>query len=538
MAQPADSVAQVVYLLGNTATAPLPAAHLQAFKQQLQRETQSFTILHLGDVLANQGLTAKLHPATTAKLDQLLALTKVNPQGKLYFIPGDKDWGNSGPEGLANVRRLEQYIRAQRNPAAALVPGNGCPGPAILDVGPHLRIIAINTQWWLHPYQKPAEPATDCNILSSQEFVETVQDAIEEATGRHILLVGHHPVVSNGVYGGHVPWQKHLFPLTDFKQSIRLPLPVLGSLYAAYRQNVGTPRDMAHPNYQQLITDLNRVLKVNDQLIYAAAHDYSLQLNARDQNYHLVAGSFAQKEFVSNNPTSLFNQAATGYAKITFFTDGKVTTTFYRFNPNTAPTATDITLFQSACAPDSTSKVPVNEHSGPCIEPDIPAPATVEDLTVDGNRATVAAGPRYAAPKFKRKFFGNLYRSSWTQPVRVPLLRLSRTSDKLRPLKAGGGRQTAALRLQAADGRQYVFRSVDKDPAGGLPPELRNTVATDVLREITPTEHPYGALIASRLLDATDILHARPKLYVLADDRALGPFRQNYKGLFGMSTLR
>lgn len=533
-AQTSDSVAQVVYLLGNTATAPLPEAHWQAFQQQLQSEQSPYTIVHLGDIVANTGWEKQPTAAATAKLNQLLSLADKGTKGKLYLIPGDKDWDNSGPGGLAKVRNLEKYIADHQTNAQVLVPGNGCPGPQIIDIGKSLRLIAINTPWWMHPYQKPVEPETDCNIISAQEFVETMQEAIDGAEGRQILMVGHHPVLSNGTYGGHMPLKKHLFPLSDIKVNNRVPLPGLGSIYAAYRQNVGTPRDMANPRYQQFKSDMERLLKLNNQLIYAAAHDYSLQLNRVADNYHLVSGSFTQKDFVAKNLESIFNRATTGYTKLTFYSDGKVTTTFYEFTSTGLPATSRFILFQSACAPEPLKNIPVNQQVGPCIETNIPAPIEIEEVTEIGNRAKAVAGSKYQVSGLKKKFFGSLYRQSWTQPVQVPLLHLSRTKNRLRPLQVEGGGQTATLRLRAADGHQFMFRSIDKDPVGAIPPELRTTVVTDVLRQITPTQQPYGALVVSSLLDSTDILHAQPRLFVLADDPALGPFRENYKGFFGM----
>jgi hypothetical protein len=69
---------------------------------------------------------------------------------------------------------------------------------------------------------------------------------------------------------------------------------VLGTVYAAYRQNVGTPRDLANPRYQELRKELLNTLQSNPGVVYAAAHDYSLQLTPFEGNYHLVAGSFAE----------------------------------------------------------------------------------------------------------------------------------------------------------------------------------------------------------------------------------------------------
>lgn len=533
MAQPPDSISQVIYLLGNTAINTIPEAHLEAFRQELRAQQNPFTIVHLGDIASNRGLDKNPEAATTRKLNKLLQLT-ANTKGNMLFVPGDKDWDNSGKEGLEDVKILGNYISSHQKNGQVLLPEEGCPGPVIRDIGKTVRIIAINTQWWMHPYRKPQEPDTDCGILSGPEFIESVEDAIEEADGRQVLIVGHHPVVSNGVYGGHMSLKKHLFPFFDFKTNSWVPLPLLGSLYAAYRQNVGTPRDMANPGYQNFISNMNRLFQSNDQLIYAAAHDYSLQLNAFEDNYFLVSGSFSEKDYVSKNLQSLVNRAATGYAKLTIYSNGKVTSTFYEFTSQSAIAVAEHTLFQSACNPNPNKNIPINKQVGPCIDTEIAAPITTEEVTTMGNKARVVAGPQYQAVGLKRKFFGDLYRASWTQPVQVPLLYLSHTQDRLRPIKIGGGRQTTSLRLSASQDRQFVFRSVDKDPVGALPPELRNTVATDVLREITPTQQPYGALVVSSLLDSTAILHAQPKLFVLADDPALGPFRTNYKDLFGM----
>lgn len=530
LAQSPDSVLQVVYLIGNTATAEIPAGNLLAFKKEVRNQAHPFTIIHLGDLLANRGLSDTKDPGT-AKIDQLLDLVRGKPRGKMYFIPGDKDWDNSGPAGLKKVKQLEAYLAGQQPNARLLVPGQGCPGPEVLDVGPGLRIIALNTQWWLHPYSKPAEPDTGCDILSEAEMMEALDAAVNDAEGRNILVVGHHPLYSNGVYGGRMPLKKHLFPFTDARPKNRFPLPFLGSMYAAYRQNEGTPRDMAYPGYQNFKSHLDRFLKGNSEVVYASAHDYNLQLLKADNNYQVISGSFAAKEYVGQHSGSLFSKAAAGFTKITYAADGRVRIQFYTFREEGAWPLYSGLLFQSACHPVRQQDIPVNSLVGPCL---IQAAKPGEAAAREEGPATVVAGPEYQAGPLKQMFFGKLYRSSWTQPVQVPYLYLGQTPNRLRPYKIGGGRQTTSIRLRDADGQEYVFRSVHKDPVGALPPELRHTVVQEVLRDIMATEQPYAAMPVSRLLDATDILHARPRLYVLGDDPALGPFRAKYAGLLGM----
>jgi hypothetical protein len=131
-------------------------------------------------------------------------------------------------------------------------------------------------------------------------------------------------------------------------------------------------------------------------------------------------------------------------------------------------------------------------------------------------------------------FLGSLYRTTWQTPVSSPYLNLDTVKTGLTPFALGGGRQTTTLKFMADNGKEYAFRSVDKNLVNALPKEYRNTIISAMIKEVTATEYPYGAIIVSSLLDETDILHARPELYVLPDHPKLGAFREPLKGLFGM----
>lgn len=74
---------------------------------------------------------------------------------------------------------------------------------------------------------------------------------------------------------------------------------------------------------------------------------------------------------------------------------------------------------------------------------------------------------------------------------------------------------------------------MDKGVTEILPPELRNSIAFDVLRDVTATANPYSNLHISYMLDQTDILPARPRLFRLPNNQQLGPYREQYAGLLG-----
>ncbi len=148
-------------------------------------------------------------------------------------------------------------------------------------------------------------------------------------------------------------------------------------------------------------------------------------------------------------------------------------------------------------------------------------------------RKLQAAGPRYRASGLHRLLFGREYRSLWSTPISVPVLDLRTFAGGLKPVSKGGGQQTKSLLLVAGDGREFFFRSVDKDPSATLPLELRPTVAGDVVRDQTSSALPTGPLVVGPLLDAAGILHGTSQLFVLPDDPRLGEFHPEFAGLMG-----
>jgi len=145
-------------------------------------------------------------------------------------------------------------------------------------------------------------------------------------------------------------------------------------------------------------------------------------------------------------------------------------------------------------------------------------------LAAPPTRQTVVAGDHYHAGWLHRLFLGAHYRDLWATPLEVDVLDLSRFAGGLTPTGCGGRRQTKVLRFLGKDGRQYVFRSVDKDPTLALPPELRATFAKDLIQDQISSAHPGAPLVVAPLLDAAGILHVEPRITLLPDDARLSAF--------------
>lgn len=151
----------------------------------------------------------------------------------------------------------------------------------------------------------------------------------------------------------------------------------------------------------------------------------------------------------------------------------------------------------------------------------------------DNKTETRVPGPQYQAGALHKFFFGPHHRNLWTIPVDVPILNLDTFAGGLTPTKTGGGFQTKSLRFKSNDGREFAFRSLDKDPSKVLPPDLRETIAASIARDQISSAHPYSALVVPVLAEAMGVLHADPQLVIMPDDARLGAFRKDFAKLLG-----
>ena len=155
-----------------------------------------------------------------------------------------------------------------------------------------------------------------------------------------------------------------------------------------------------------------------------------------------------------------------------------------------------------------------------------------------GTQITVAPGAHYRATGLHAVLLGHHYRATWATPIPVEVLDLRSYEGGLRPLKKGGGMQTLSLSFEAADGRRYKFRSIDKDPGPILEAKLRRTVAGKVLQDQISASYPGAPLVVDALSAAAGIPYVSHRLAVLPDDDSLGEFRAQFAGQVGFVEAR
>ncbi len=141
----------------------------------------------------------------------------------------------------------------------------------------------------------------------------------------------------------------------------------------------------------------------------------------------------------------------------------------------------------------------------------------------------VAPGARYQAGGLGRAFLGTGYRQLWTTPIEAPGVYMALLGGGRSPMRLGGGSTTKTLHLRGADGRRFVFRSVEKSP---IEFEVFNrSILADMIQDQISSFHPTGAPVVSALLEAVGVLHTEPRYMVVPDDPRLGEFREEFAGL-------
>lgn len=301
---------------------------LEALRRDLASRASERVVVFLGDNVYPRGLPAPGRPgrrvAELSLTAQVESITSTGSRG--YFVPGNHDWAKHGADGWEAIRRQEAFIDSVSGGQASLQPGGGCPGPAVIDIGVRLRLVLLDTQWWLHPGPKPQHPHSDCATDAPSEIVDSVRGALTGAPGRMVVVAQHHPLMSGGIHGGHFGWRDHLFPLRTIKPSLWIPLPLLGSLYPTARQEGISSQDLGSRAYQRLIAAFRRAFTATPPALSAAGHEHNLQvIEAGPGRFNLVSGSGIYGHTSRTVPIrgTLFARGASGFARLDIPREGR-----------------------------------------------------------------------------------------------------------------------------------------------------------------------------------------------------------------------
>lgn len=325
---PTADLTMSMFLIGDAGAAAADGdrvlVHLRAMVHDAPADT---AVVFLGDNIYPHGLPpADDRGYADAERRLLAQVDAVRRADRVVFIPGNHDWTQTGaPRDWDAVLRQDQRLRAE---GFAISPRAGCPGPEVIDLGPHLRVVALDTEWWLHGFPAPRDAG--CPHRTVAEVLGALDAAIRVPDGRHVVIAAHHPPISAGPHGGYFDWQDHLFPLREVAAWLWVPVPGLGSAYPLLRRTGLSAQDQAHPANRRLMASLKARLEAAPPLLYAAGHEHQLNLFTGETiGTRFVAVSGAgmaghERDAIGRPDGLLFGTRTPGFMRLDIFADASV----------------------------------------------------------------------------------------------------------------------------------------------------------------------------------------------------------------------
>ena len=323
----------VLFLIGDAGD-PEPGGEpvLEALSRDVARDPGRSFVVFLGDNVYLHGLGAPDDPSRREmerRLDTQVEAVK-SAGGRGVFIPGNHDWGGAegeAREGWESVRREQRRVDERGAPLVSFFPKDGCPGPDVQDVGEELRLVFLDSQWWLRSKgPKPVSPTSTCAAASPEEILAALKSALVTAGARRVVVAAHHPLRSGGPHGGYFSFRQHVFPLTEAKKWLWVPLPIIGSIYPLSRQNGGTPQDASGALNQAMRKAFESAFQEHPPWVYAAGHEHALQVLQGESARHLLvsgAGIYSHESGVRAIEGTRYASSEAGYMRLDVTRDGR-----------------------------------------------------------------------------------------------------------------------------------------------------------------------------------------------------------------------
>lgn len=310
-----SAVESTLFLIGD-AGEPDPrdvGAPLDSLAAQAAAAPGRSTIVFLGDNVYPAGIPREGEAEWADARRRLAAQVRSVPHGaRGIFIPGNHDWAYHEPFGLYAVRLQEEMIVALADGRDVLMlPGDGCPGPSVVDSG-RLRLVLLDTQWWLHDYIVRDANSPDC-ASSTGEVTAALREAVKgEREGQITVVAGHHPLMTGGEHGGYC--------------GVTAPINRFG----------GQSQDIVSKANRTMRDSIESAFIDDPPLVYVGGHDHNLQVlrGTGPVPYLLVsgAGSYAKASCAVHLRESYYvSQERSGFMRLDIMRDQGVLLSVYRY---------------------------------------------------------------------------------------------------------------------------------------------------------------------------------------------------------------
>ncbi|MEM0961970.1 MAG: hypothetical protein AAGK21_05425, partial [Bacteroidota bacterium] len=484
---PDGPTAYTVFLVGNTADLTSDAV-LAQLRADAQEAGDASAVVFLGDTAPAGG-------------PERIATALRGASSRIVLVPGDRD-GDLGVVQRQLAEALGVEVEAPRDVE-----------PVEIDLLESLRLVVLDTPTWLRG---------DASVDVASGVVD-LEQLVEDRDDEQLIIVGHHPLRSNGASGG-----------------FETPLGGIATLGvgALLGPTVGTSAgDLAAPRYRKLRSALEEAFGEHERLVYAAAHDRSLQAFVRGVNggrslqTFLVSGSGGgDADATVGGYGATFAASRPGYWRLRYYPDGQLWAEAVAVD---ASGAAD-TVYREALSDEDPE---LAAATAPDVGVDTSPAAPVADQVTLTSDAGFETGP-FSNDGLTRVAAGAGYRDAWRTPVAFEVLDLNTEAGGLTPLRRGGGNQTTSLRVEGSDGHVYDLRLLEKGGTGGLPAPLRSGFAGDLVLDLRSAALPYASVVTGELAESAGVIAPKARVVYVPDSPRLGRFRSEFGNRLALFEVR
>lgn len=314
-----------VYLIGDAGKDTIPGKALLMLKEELETHPNS-AVIFLGDNIYPSGLIANNRASAMCLESQLQMLNTY--KGNVYFIPGNHDWQAQKRRGLqclaGEQAYVEEYIKNKTTAAnkneSVFLPKCGLPGPETVLLNEKLRLIIIDTQWFLHFFKKNKTQSKKHTIELFYSNLDSLL-TLAKKNGEQVIIAAHHPMYTNGKHSASVQPLRFLINKTPFQ------------IFGLMGLNRLLSQDLAQPRYKKMRNRMLKSFNKHENLICASGHDHNLQCFKQGANSYIVSGAGSKVSHFQKKKkfASVFqDDTKMGFFKIQFNPDGSHITSVHR----------------------------------------------------------------------------------------------------------------------------------------------------------------------------------------------------------------
>lgn len=314
----AKDVESVTFLIGdmgkasweNSPLAHFVAQQVDAWSRDIGTDS-AVSVVFLGDNIYPSGMhdpADKLYLSDSTAIDTQIRILSgpgaIANKARGIFIAGNHDWGHMfGPDGEKRLKNQEDWISRRRAGGinVRFLPPAATPGPGIVDVGRHLRMLFIDTAWWLLSADKNEK----------DRLMARLHAALAQRGARNVMIAAHHPMRSASSHGG----------LTSFWSAF-------GVKWLLQKSGAAL-QDLNSLPYRDLLSRLDATFNAaGPPLIFVGGHDHNLQvmqgINETEPRFILVTGAGSKSSKIGHAEGMLFRASEPGFMQVVVKKNGTV----------------------------------------------------------------------------------------------------------------------------------------------------------------------------------------------------------------------